>query len=344
MSNAIPLYAPKKKPYRANTHTHTNLSDGSFSPAEVKARYQAEGYQIVAFTDHEMCFAHRELTDDQFLALTAYEVAINTKNPADVHTRTYHLNLISRDPDQTGMVCHDFAADRDFWPGIHRNRKILSAEPRLYDVDYVNHLIEEANRAGYFVTLNHPTWSRNTYPEYIGLKGLWGVEVWNTACVMLGHDEQNVRVWNDFLQAGTKLFPVAADDFHHDYDAFGGWLMVDAPELTYKAVIAAMEHGDFYASTGPELHSAVVEDGQLRIQCSPCRLILAGSNCRKCFRASAGQDEPLLTEAVFDLRQWAWLYNEAQKDDAWLRITLEDAEGHHAYTRAYSYREIEAAL
>ena len=344
MPNMIALFAPSKNPYRANLHTHTNISDGEFSPEEVKAKYRKEGYQIVAFTDHEACFAHKELTDETFLALTAYEMAINTKNPPDVYTKTYHLNLISKDPDQTGMVCHDYAADRDFWPGVHKERNILSVENREYDPQYVNHLIEEANRAGYFITLNHPTWSRNSYPEYIGLKGLWGVEVWNTACVMLGHDEQNVRVWNDLLQAGTAVYPVAADDFHHDCDGFGGWLMVDAPELTYPAVISALENGDFYASTGPELHSAVVEDGQLRIRCSPCRLIQVGTNCRKCFRSSAEKGGKLITEAEFDLRLWASMQTEEQKDHAWFRITLEDAEGRHAYSRAYTYWEIEAVL
>ena len=40
--------------YKANLHAHTSLSDGKLSPCEVKALYKEYGYDIVAFTDHEV--------------------------------------------------------------------------------------------------------------------------------------------------------------------------------------------------------------------------------------------------------------------------------------------------
>ena len=40
--------------YKANIHCHTNISDGTMTPEEVKAHYMAHGYSVVAFTDHDV--------------------------------------------------------------------------------------------------------------------------------------------------------------------------------------------------------------------------------------------------------------------------------------------------
>ena len=60
--------------YKANLHTHTTCSDGCKSPAEIKEIYMAQGYSVVAFTDHEVMIDHSDLSDESFLAITAYEV------------------------------------------------------------------------------------------------------------------------------------------------------------------------------------------------------------------------------------------------------------------------------
>ena len=38
--------------FKANLHTHTTLSDGKFSAAEVVTLYREAGYDVLAFTDH----------------------------------------------------------------------------------------------------------------------------------------------------------------------------------------------------------------------------------------------------------------------------------------------------
>jgi len=48
MKNLLPQV---KKYFKANLHTHTNLSDGSHSPEEVKTFYKNAGYSIVAYSD-----------------------------------------------------------------------------------------------------------------------------------------------------------------------------------------------------------------------------------------------------------------------------------------------------
>lgn len=328
--------------FKANMHTHTTLSDGDMTPEEVKAIFKAHGYQIVAFTDHEVCVAHSDLNDDDFLAITAYELAVNPSGCRDrgIYEKCYHLNLFARKQSNTKHVCFDRGYVRDFWPVSKLEIETYSEENRTYSTEYVNHLIEEADKAGFFVSLNHPNWSLQDYTDYIGLKGLWGVEVHNSECCTLGYQDCTSQVYEDMLRAGTKIFPLATDDCHHLESMCLGSIRIAAKSLTYPDVIAAMENGDFYATTGPEIHSLTLEDGKLKITCSPCRTIHVNTECRRAFRATAKQGE-LLTEAEFDLQGWYKTCLEGHEDTAYFRLTLEDAEGKKAYTRAYSRKETE---
>ena len=62
---------------------------------------------------------------------------------------------------------------------------------RNYDIDFVNKVIEIANNEGCLVSYNHPVWSLQNYSDYIGLKGLWGIEWFNSACNRMGYIDKN---------------------------------------------------------------------------------------------------------------------------------------------------------
>ena len=62
--------------YKANLHCHSTVSDGKFTPEELKQVYMAQGYSIIAYTDHEILISHNDLSDDNFLALNGYEYEI----------------------------------------------------------------------------------------------------------------------------------------------------------------------------------------------------------------------------------------------------------------------------
>lgn len=49
--------------------------------------------------------------------------------------------------------------------------------------------------------------------------------------------------------------------------------MIKAPVLAYDAIIKALDAGDYYCSTGPEIHDLYLEDGRLCLDCSPVRRI-----------------------------------------------------------------------
>ena len=163
-----------KKQYKANLHTHSTYSDGILTPEELKEKYKGEGYAILAITDHELCLDHSDLNDDDFLTLTSYEIATNTPNSDRFTKKTYHMNLISKDPKNTKQVF--------FHPDQLGRRKDLYEEvecdgykEREYSVECMNAVIKEANENGYLVSYNHPTWSMQNWTDYSGLKGLWGV-------------------------------------------------------------------------------------------------------------------------------------------------------------------------
>jgi hypothetical protein len=68
------------------------------------------------------------------------------------------------------------------------------------------------------------------------------------------------------------MFGIAVDDSHH-YHATGlgksnpgrGWIMVAARHLTAESIVAALERGDFYASTGVVLQSVLRTGNRLAV-------------------------------------------------------------------------------
>jgi len=79
--------------YKVNLHTHSDLSDGNFSPMELKKLYMAEGYDAVAFTDHRKCIPHIELTDETFVALTGTELDFSQTDANGKLIKAVHLLL-----------------------------------------------------------------------------------------------------------------------------------------------------------------------------------------------------------------------------------------------------------
>ena len=69
------------------------------------------------------------------------------------------------------------------------------------------------------------------------------------------------EAWDAILSSGTLLYGIAVDDAHTfkqpgNPDVAGpgrGWVVVRAPRLEARALLDALERGDFYASTGVEL-------------------------------------------------------------------------------------------
>jgi hypothetical protein len=206
-----------------------------------------------------------------------------------------------------------------------------------YSVESVNRLIAEARKEGFLVSYNHPVWSQQSYPDYIGLQGLFGVEIHNTECKRMGYYD-TVAPWCDLLKSGERLFPLATDDAHSVNGALGGWIWVMADELEYGAVFEALEKGDFYASTGPEITRLTWDGKFLEISCSDARSITVESGNRYARIAAPVANDGLLRQARFDMRPWLDRCNGHPYD--WLRVVVHGPYGHYASTRAYTYEEL----
>ena len=169
--------------YKANMHTHTNVSDGRFSPEEIKKLYMEQGYSIVAYTDHEVFVPQNHLTDANFLAINATEIAINDGwHGGFMFNKCYHINLYAK--EQNAEHCPVLHGNT--W--LEHSKQYIREETKQnpykshYSVSGVNDMIRKAVKAGFLVCFNHPVWSCQDYSDYMGIKGLWGIEVYNTGC------------------------------------------------------------------------------------------------------------------------------------------------------------------
>ncbi len=331
------LLPERKKYFKAALHCHSTISDGKVEPAQVKEAYKKKGFQILCLTDHEMCFSHEELNDENFLTLNGYEMMIYEDVPR-MNSRTYHINFIAKTPENRWQHYHPNL--RPYMEG-HEDELVFDApEERVYSLEVVNRLIQKANEKGFFAVYNHPVWSLQDGTDYLGLKGLWGVEVFNYGAYRGGCEEDMCQCYHELLRKGNALCPVAADDSHRLLEVGGGFVMIGAEELSYESVVKAMEQGDVYASAGPEIHSLTVEGNTLRVTCSKAANIAYLTNGRENERVFGTTRKPL-TEAEFDLTKWREENTGEWKEKAFFRLCITDKSGKKAWTRAYHLKDLD---
>ena len=330
------LLPQREKYFKTNLHTHSVISDGKMTPQEVKDAYKAIGYQILAITDHNVIVDHSHMNEPDFLMLTGIEINFNSPQYRPrFDGQVYHLNLIAKRPD------HLWTPNK----AIHKYPGAVGYEEKMEcecmdmscNVDAVNAMIAKANEKGFLVMYNHPTWSCQSYPDYAPLKGLWAMELQNGECMLQGNDENNSRVYRELVNLGNKIYPTGTDDMHFQRAVGISWIMLGAEKLEYASAIEALEKGDFYMSCGPEIRELYVEDGILKVKCSEAVSVSIRSFARFARNVSAAPGETLIG-AEFDL---AVLYEKGEGDETkWINITVTDAAGKYATTRAYYLPEL----
>lgn len=342
----------REKYYKAAMHIHTTVSDGKATPEEAKEAYKSRGYSIVAYTDHFVMVPHNELADEDFLPITAVELAYNADERQKFGffaARTVHLNLFSDKKDASvvpGFCEKDvvFASSKSYVTDEMRKNQ---DESTSYSTEYVNSVIKRANDAGFLVSLNHPVWSLQNYPEYIGYEGLWGIEVYNSAAAQMGFVDTDVP-FADMLQKGEPIFPLVGDDWHGGSNACGkSCVWVGAERLEYGAVFDALRRGDFYSSTGPEIYGLSIEGGVLSVDCSDAEAIILSTDRRRVRTVYATEESPIRHAEldVGDLIAESKTLEEkheacGKKHKTYIRLTVKDKNGNCAYTRAYFLNEL----
>lgn len=328
------LLDDKKPFYRANLHCYSNFSDGKADVATIKEEYKKRGYSVVAFTDHEHVIDNSHLTDKDFLAITGCEVAIK-EFPKQSTLENYdmkvtHLNFYALDPHNNVTPCYSSIADHFI---NDRCRDLIKHEgeyERIYSPEAINEMVRIAKEKGFIVSYNHPSWSLENACDYMNYDGFFAVEIYNHGCSMKGHNDDE-SVFDDMLRSGKNIYCTACDDNHNSKgfdsaysDSFGGWVCINAEELTYDSIMNALQNGDFYASTGPHIDSLVRDGNKVTVKCSACRSIYYISRGRR-KTVVISENADGVSEATFELRE----------KDGHFRLRLEDFAGKRAYTQAY---------
>ncbi len=134
--------------------------------------------------------------------------------------------------------------------------------------------------------INHPNFQYGIdVSDFVQLKGVQFFEVYNGHPLVnntgdsthLGTEAMWDTINIAYLKKGQPLLYGIATDDSHQYHQFGkqysnagrGWVMVRAESLTSPDLIAAMEAGEFYASTGVRLKTLEYRDNLMSVGVIP---------------------------------------------------------------------------
>jgi len=229
-----------KRWYKGNTHTHTLNSDGDSTPDEVVRWYREHAYQFLVLTDHNYVTSVDGLNtlhgaDEKFLVIRGEEVTDRFETKP-VHVNGLNLERLV-EPQGGGSLVET----------IQRNVDAVRAASGVPHINHPNfgwaitadELKQVQNNKLFEIYNGHPQVNN------LGGGGIPGVE----------------GAWDAILTSGKLLYGIAVDDAHHfkrPWDSAAsrpgmGWVVVRAEALSARAILEAMERGDFYASTGVEL-------------------------------------------------------------------------------------------
>lgn len=330
-----------KNQYKANLHCHSTLSDGRMTPVELKKAYKEQGYSVLAITDHEHLVEHHDLTEGDFLCLTAYEAHIYTPGRETGRNNgnpTAHLNFYSKKPHNKMVYYTPDIVYSRFIPDEKKENLeyYKKVENRDHSIEFVQGIVKDAVAADYLVCHCHPTWSFEDEDFADAYKDCFAMELYNHSSYTTGFCEYNQHYYDYQLRKGRKMAAIAADDNHDVYplgdpknDSFGGITYISAERLDYETIINSLEKKEFYASTGPRIFSIEEENGEFTVKTSAAERIYFITDTRHRGIEIAKEGEEI-NEANFTFGE----------NDAWVRIEVVDHAGKRAFSRAYFKEEL----
>ncbi len=325
----------EKNFYKANMHCHSDWSDGFNTIEDLKEKYKAQGYSVLAITDHEGLFYHNELDDDEFITIPALEYEFNEQHGPNFNNWVVcHLCAYKKDKSDIYQIGIDpnWIHPKFRWMNDPELKKLAVSKGDILLKDHtpeaINLAIKRLRDEGFIVTYNHPRWSMENFACYMQYEGMNNLEIYNTGCVLDGFSDDNGDVFDDMLRGGKRLFCVAADDNHSDAHMFGGFIMIAADSLDYDKIIDAFEKGEFYASCGPLFEDIYVEDGKFGVKTkTPLKDVIFHTYTRHTGRQTFADNDTYSAEFTM------------HDDDIYVRAEVIDITGKKAYTQAYFLAE-----
>lgn len=319
---ATPTPAPAIPWLKGQLHMHTgNSGDSETPPADALRWYAAHGFDFVVFTDHN--FITVAGPDAPLLALPGVELTQNldTCDPPPGqpdHACLLHVNALFVDQARAGRV-HVTPAASD------RRQELFGRA------------LQTTRELGGLAQLNHPNFHYAADAALLAALAGEGLALFELANASI--DSNNAgdanhpsteALWDDALTRGARLYAVATDDAHHYEDAARalargetaytgdrGFVVVHA-ERDAAAIRAALQRGDFYASTGLRL---------LALERTPAAIDLATtSDCDLEFIGAGGE----VLRRVRGKRATMAL---SELEGPYLRARVRDDAGRSAWTQ-----------
>ena len=276
-------------------HTHTLESDGDSTPDEVARWYREHGYDFLIITDHDKI----TVVDGGGMIMIPGE-EVTDRLPK----KPLHVNAL----------------------GLTR---VVKPQKGENPVEVLQHNIDAVREAGGLPLVNHPN-----FGWAFGAEELLKLERFSLLEIASGHRYVNMHgppsveeMWDVLLTAGKRVFGVAVDDMHHLKQPWGNdvvlpgqaWIVVRTEKREGKAILEAIERGEFYASTGVEIadHEATKEKVTVRVREKN------GARYRIRFIGAGGRSlqESIGAEASYAIRG----------DERYVRVKVIDSNGKIAW-------------
>lgn len=230
---------------KGNLHMHTTRSDGIKAPADAIAVYQQAGYDFVALTDHYR-FSGGGMEGETLILSGAEYDSVSAEG-----LEVFHI------------VCAGAQED----PGVLRT-------------DTVQQTIDKINASGGIAILAHPQWSLQTLGGVLPLKGLAGLEIYNSVSAPPMNCRPDSSYFSDLLSArGKYMGCMAADDCHpYTFEACKSWIMVNTGDKSREGILAAIKDGGYYATQGPGIFAVSTDGCKIHVECSPVKTAIFFTN------------------------------------------------------------------
>ncbi len=223
--------------YKANFHTHTILSGGTFTPAEVIDNYYIKDYRILSITDHNLI--------------------------------TWPWADYGRDPDSLGMLA---VKGDEYSNSLHVNAFFNFSRDTATMEEGIPHIDSLAGLSH----INHPgrTKTPEEWPWYIpwyqNYQSCVGLEVFNKGDLY----PNDRKLWDNinenlFNSDSMFVWGFSNDDMHTEGNLYHNFQFMLMPSLSQENLKTCMDEGAFYfcyeitgsgAANVPRINSIDVDD------------------------------------------------------------------------------------
>ena len=233
--------------YKAALHTHTSRSDGRNTLAQMVEEHYAQGFDILAITDHNVL--NRDWTSGPH-ALTQERYS-EIRAGADRGGRGM-LRIPLTNEQSRGQHLNTFFADFNNARGDNLRRTIERAE-RLGGLSHINHpgRYTGGRRSGErgVNASNNPRTVQGYVDLFMEFPSLLGLEIINR------RDRESINdriLWDNILRKtipqGRFVWGFSNDDSHRARDVGYSFNMFIMPENTLEHFRDALVHGRFFAA------------------------------------------------------------------------------------------------